>query len=282
MAKHSRRIHRKGTRKMRQSRRRSTRRMKGGNLKSFFTKKNSVAPRPASKVREGSVSAKMAANEYVKQKGEVETLIEVLNKAVKKEMKEYIPDFNASKPANNYKGKLTMNDIVKMRSSKISIGLEDFGGQENFENAVSGVENLMKFYKEENRSKFAKFLQSVKDSIKTDAKKLANGLGVEKSSVKSLIEELRKNTLTLPKAATLAKLLVQLQKDLDPSARRAINNAEKRAGLNLPNTMEGGGDPDGVTLFFILVISVLVGLVTGGIGGLMLFTFLVAVASKQD
>jgi hypothetical protein len=44
----------------------------------------------------------------------------------------------------------------------------------------------------------------------------------------------------------------------------------------------GGKDPDGVTMFFILVISVLIGLVTGGIGGLIAFTFFLGVASKDD
>lgn len=280
MAKQTRRMHRKGARKTRRaSRKSSTRRMKRGG--GFFTKNSSVAPRPASSVRLGSVAAKSAANEYAKKKGEVETLIEVLNDAVKSEMKEYIPDFNTSKSANNYKGKLTLSDIDKMRNKQINIGLEAFGSKNSFENAVTGVDNLMKFYKQENQSKFKQFLQTVKDSVRTDANKLARGLGVDKSSIKSLMSELRDNTLTLPKAATLAKLLVQLQKDLDPSARKAINNAEKRLGLNLPN-MAGGKDPDGVTLFFILVISVLIGLVTGGIGGLIAFTFFVGIASKDD
>lgn len=280
MAKHTRHRHRKGARKTRRaSRKSSTRRMKRGG--GFFTKNSAVAPRPAAAVRIGSVAAKTAANEYVKKKGDIETLLDVLNESVKSEMKEYIPDFTTSKTANNYKGKLTLSDIDKMRTKKINIGLEAFGSQNDFENAVSGVDNLMKFYKQENQSKFKQFLQTVKDSVRGDANKLARGLGVDKSSIKSLMSELRNNTLTLPKAATLAKLLVQLQKDLDPSARKTINNAEKRLGLDLPNMM-GGKDPDGVTMFFILVISVLIGLVTGGIGGLIAFTFFLGVASKDD
>ena len=278
MVKHT----RKGTRKVRHSRRRSTRRMRGGlNLSLFKKKNNARAPRPTT-VRLGSVSAGMAAKNYKTNQQNVEDILASLTDAITTELKSYRPaNVNTNMSANNVTSKLRFSaaERQQMKTKRIDIPLERLGSYNDFKSGVGAVKTLLKFYKEDPQVGLLEKLKSKLQNKEATslADKLQKEMGVEKETIHTLLQKLEDNQMTVTEAAVLTKILATVMKDLQPTV-----NAQ--AGL-----MTGGGaieiaEQVAFAVFAVFVSGLAAGIAsifTTPIGGVAVFTMCMSYFYKK-
>jgi len=230
--------HRKTRKGRKSSRKRSTRRMRGGvNFTAMnpFAAKSAVAPRPKNKtVRLGSVSASVAAKEYKEHQKDVEDILLSLTDGIESAVQSYRPDVNI-KTMNiknlNTKVKFTSEERNQMKTQRIDIPLGRLGNLTSFKSGVNAVKNLLMFYKED---KSVGLLDKLRNKLSNKeasdlGKKLQKEMGVDKQNIHTLLKKLEDNQLTLTEAAVLANILNTVMKDLQPTVNR-------QAGV-----MSGGG-----------------------------------------
>lgn len=260
MAKHTRRMHRKGARKTRRvSRKSSTRRLRGGG---FFTKNSAVAPRPKNKtVRLGSVSSSMAAKQYKEHQKDAEDILLSLTDGIESTLKSYRPDVNIQSlnmKNANAKLKFSAEERNQMKTQRIDIPLERLGSLNAFQSGVKAVKNLLMFYKDDKNVGLLDKLKSKlanKEAVDL-GKKLQKEMGVDKENIESLLKKLEDNQMTVTEAAVLVNILKTVMKDLQPTVNR-------EAG------MIGGGALEIAEKVAYAVFAVFMSVVAGGIASII-------------
>jgi hypothetical protein len=258
--------HRKTRRGRHSSRKRSTRRMRGGvNFTALnpFAAKSAVAPRPKNKtVRLGSVSASMAAKQYKEHQKDVEDILLSLTDGIESALQSYRPDINV-KSINvknvNSKLKFTAEERNTMKTQPINIPLERLGSLNAFQSGVEAVKNLLMFYKQDTKVGLLEKLRSKLSNREAAdlATKLQREMGVDKESIHTLLKKLENNQLTVTEAAVLVNILTTVMKDLQPTVNRAAGN------------MMGGGALEIAEKVAYAVFAVFMSVLAGGVASVI-------------
>lgn len=240
MAKHTRRVARKGTRKVRHSRRHGTRRMKrGGGL---FTRNSAVAPRRNAPYREGSVAYNTAKKAYNANKSKVSELVQRLDDAITKAMKDASAKYGSME---NAKKKMTKEEMKQLAREKVSIN------KEGTKEAREAIENYLKITAKVKESKIKNFLKS-HAAVLPKVKEYMEGIGIQNETIDSLFDDIDKDTLTVAKAATLVELIKK--------------NKMIAEGTNAGNgSQSGGGDDSGAGAFVLWSAALWLAIPSAGI-----------------
>lgn len=195
MPKHTRRAARKGTRKVRHSRRHGTRRMKrGGGL---FTRNSAVAPRRNAPYREGSVAYNTAKKAYNANKAKISEVVDRLTEAVKKVWQPVLDKYGS---VEQMKKKITKDEFKDIMMSKVSIN------KEGTKQARDAIENYLKISAKVKKPMLEKMLAKM-TSYSKPTRDVMEFMGISNESVGSLFDHIDNDTLTVAKAAVLIALI---------------------------------------------------------------------------
>lgn len=247
MAKHTRRAARKGSRKVRHSRRHGTRRMKGGNIKNMFFTRKTVAPRSNRALREGSVAFKMAKNVYDQNRSKIQELVKSLQKVkdgMYAEVKTKFPEYFGNKtlleslklvftvPLSQRKNFAMY--IKHMMQEKVSLDIN----KEDTQKARDALENYLKMIGKVKESVISKVLQKATSYSKT-IEEMMDVIGVRGESIDKLFNHIENDTLTKGKALIL---LAVIEKHKDILTADSVEEVLSSTSVKLVKNGNGNGN----------------------------------------
>ncbi len=277
------------TRKSRQSRRRSTRRMRGGvvaprpentlltKAKRVFSfgKNNTVARRLNNRgpnARLGSVYSASTAKQYLqKEQSSVKEVLGVLNNALVNEIKKYRPDFSVDKIQTTntvnsigQKYKFTAEEINSLKSKPIDASEFAIDSQ-TLQTAISGMKNVLKFYKEQPpKTLLQKFKNKAlgmnQQEVNNLSEKLKKEMGVDKDTIDTLLTKLSNKSLTFSEGIALLNTIQTVIVDLQDTIKEQADLMKGGADDLLDKVLNIGGK----IAYFGL--AVFVGVVVAGAG----------------